>query len=143
MTVSKHFRVSVRRVGEWATPDMDFRTVQQQNNSRFSFPKLDNLLIRDLQKFLLHIHHLHKYFLLCHNRQFHKLIQFHLKRNSGFGKHPGLWSRVLDFIPRIWRYEMDLKMAQKGCDRDRLRDKICTQISKWSNYIFSFEMRHF
>ena len=107
VTVSKHFRVSVRRVGEWATPDMDFRTVQQQNNSRFSFPKLDNLMIRDLQKFLLHIHHLHKYFLLCHNRQFHKLKQFHLKRNSGFGSFEKIEEKtfsenILGYGPVFW-----------------------------------------
>ena len=41
------------------------------------------------------------------------------------------------------KYEMDLKMAQKGCDRDRSRDKICIQISKWPNYIFPFELGHF
>ena len=35
------------------------------------------------------------------------------------------------FPTLIIPYTMDLKMAQKGCGRDRSRDKICIQISKW------------
>ena len=79
VTVSKHFQVSVRRAGEWVTRDMDFRRAQQQNNFQFVSPLLDNLMFRDLQIFLLQIHHLHKYFLLYHNHQFHELIRFLLK----------------------------------------------------------------
>ena len=38
-------------------------------------------------------------------------------------------------------YEMDLKMAQNGCDRDSSRKKMCIQISKWPT--FPFELGHF
>ena len=40
-------------------------------------------------------------------------------------------------------YEMDLKLAQKGCDRDRRCDKMSIQVSKWPNYIFPFVFCHF
>ena len=86
MIVSKHFQVSVRRAGEWVTRDMDFRRAQQQNNFQFVSPLLDNLMFRDLQIFLLQIHHLHKYFLLYHNHQFHELIRFLLKKIKGVFK---------------------------------------------------------
>ena len=35
------------------------------------------------------------------------------------------------FYLTLSRYEMKLKMAKKGCDRDRSRNQICTQTSKW------------
>ena len=54
-----------------------------------------------------------------------------------------MWSvSVTDFLGHFRvlknRYEIDFKMAQNSRDRDRPRDWIYIQTSKWPNYVFPF-----